>query len=146
MDEKKTAAKDTNQEEASPLILLVEDVEMNLLLIRTLISKKLPKARFLEAIDGKEALDVYMANQPDLVFMDVQMPVMDGWEATAAIRAEEEKMERRIPVIALTARALKEEIEKCKEAGMDDFLAKPINNDALDKLLEKYIIKQDNDA
>ncbi len=128
------------KEEISPLILLVEDVEMNLLLIRTLISKYLPKARFVEANDGQEAVEVYLASQPDLVFMDVQMPVMDGWEATAAIRAEEEKLVRRVPVIALTARALKEEIEKCKEAGMDDFLAKPINNDNLEKLLKKYIL------
>jgi PAS domain S-box-containing protein len=140
------ATGNTIQEEVSPLILLVEDVEMNLLLIRTLIKRKLPGARFLEAADGREALEAYKANHPDLVFMDVQMPVMDGWEATAAIRSEEQKTQRRVPVIALTARALKEEIVKCMEAGMDDFLAKPINEKELEKMLKKYIPNPDNNS
>ncbi|MDR4987501.1 MAG: response regulator [Bacteroidales bacterium] len=125
--------------EAQPLIMLVEDVEMNILLIKTLISQRIPGATFLEASDGKEALELLKTNTPDLIFMDVQMPVMDGWETTRILRKNEEGTKQHIPVIALTARVLKEEIEKCVEAGMDGFLGKPINHQALYETLLKHL-------
>ncbi len=130
---------------ASPYILLVEDVEMNMLLIRTLIRKALPNARFVEAADGSEAIKAYKAKLPDLIFMDVQMPVMDGLEATAAIRDEEQKSRQHVPIVALTARSLKDEVAQFKEAGMDDFISKPIQPEDLKKVLIKYVLKLDND-
>ncbi len=124
-----------------PLILIVEDVPMNLLLIKTLINKSLPGSKVLEATDGKEAIDLWMSANPDLVFMDIQMPVMDGLEATAAIRKQEDKenREHRTPIVALTARTLKGESERFLKSGMDDFLAKPIDKNELSKKLHKYL-------
>ena len=134
----KEESKETLLSQANPLILVVEDVEMNLLLIKTIIKKTLPGARFLEAYDGREAVKIYQSDDPDIIFMDVQMPIMDGLEATMAIRKLEEKTGKHTPIIALTARALKGESEKCIEAGMDDFLAKPINQSNLSNILKKY--------
>jgi len=121
------------------LILVAEDVIINMKLVTTILSQMLPGATILEAKNGKEALDLAKINHPDFIFMDVQMPEMSGFESTLAIREHEKSGGIRTPIFALTAGVTKGEMEKCREAGMDDFLAKPIDQQALRTLLKKYL-------
>jgi PAS domain S-box-containing protein len=123
----------------SPVILVVEDVTMNMLLVTTLIKQIVPNAVVLKAKNGREAFGLVKENNPALIFMDIQMPEMDGIEATIQIRKLEQETAGHIPIIALTAGAIKGEEEKCREVGMDDFLTKPIAHDALFKVLQKYL-------
>jgi CheY-like chemotaxis protein len=92
------------------------------------------------AADGSQAVEAVTGNQFDLIFMDCQMPVMDGYEATAAIRQLERERGggSRIPIIALTANALIGDREKCLEAGMDDYLSKPFRQDEILSKLETW--------
>jgi CheY-like chemotaxis protein/HPt (histidine-containing phosphotransfer) domain-containing protein len=83
------------------------------------------------ANNGREALAVMESHDFDLVLMDVQMPVMDGFEATAAIRARERRTGRHVPIIAMTAHALKGDRERCLEGGMDGYVAKPVHAEQL---------------
>ncbi len=92
--------------------------------------------------NGLEALAALKKESFDLVFMDVQMPEMDGYEATAAIREAERDNGRHQPVIALTAHAMKGDREKCLAAGMDGYLSKPIRPQELDEVLEEYLRNQ----
>jgi CheY-like chemotaxis protein/HPt (histidine-containing phosphotransfer) domain-containing protein len=92
-----------------------------------------------EAKNGLEALEITTAKNPDLILMDVQMPEMSGIEATIKIRDYERGTAKRIPIIALTAGAVKGEKEKCLDAGMDNFLTKPINQVELRNLLENHL-------
>jgi len=125
-----------------PVLLLAEDVPLNMELTRAVIGEIIPGAVILEASTGKEALDMLSRRKPvDMIFMDIQMPVMDGLEAARRIRSEEKKQGGHIPIIALTAGATKKEKEKCLKAGMDDFLAKPLNPVLLKRTLQKYASK-----
>ncbi len=93
----------------------------------------------LLAENGQEAVDKYGEFKPDLVLMDIQMPVMDGFMATRKIRKfEEENNLSRTKIVALTANALEEEKNKCFEAGMDDFIAKPFKINDIKKLLATF--------
>lgn len=121
------------------LILIAEDVKMNLMLAKILVKTIIPEAEFLDAENGQEAVNLVAEYDVDLILMDVQMPVMDGIEATELIRQLDKNKVKHIPVIALTAGALKEEKEKAIWAGMDDFLAKPIDSVQLKKILLKYL-------
>jgi len=121
------------------LILVAEDVIINMKLVTTILAQMLPGATILEAKNGKETLDLAKINHPDFIFMDVQMPEMSGFEATLAIRKHEKSEGIRTPIFALTAGVTKGEMEKCREAGMDDFLSKPIDQQALRTLLKKYL-------
>ncbi|PRY89879.1 response regulator [Mongoliibacter ruber] len=114
-------------------ILIAEDVSLNMLLLKTVIRNYYPQAQIIEAQHGQEAVSLYRKESPDLIFMDVQMPVKDGYEATREIRELETKGKIRVPIVALTAGALQSERENCMEAGMDYFLTKPIEKQ---KLLE----------
>ena len=89
--------------------------------------------------DGQKVLDATREGGYDLVLIDCQMPVVDGFEATRAIRRRESAGGPRLPVIAMTANAMKGDRERCLEAGMDDYLSKPISVDALYALLTKYL-------
>lgn len=111
-------------------ILLVEDNEMN----RDMLSRRLQRRdhEVLIAVDGQEAIDKSKAEKPELILMDMSLPVMDGWEATRQIKADEET--RAIPIIALTAHAMASDEQKAREAGCDDFDTKPID---LPRLLKK---------
>ena len=90
------------------------------------------------AADGKIATEMLKAGSYDLVFMDCQMPVMDGFEATAEIRRTEDSGQR-IPIVAMTANAMQGDREKCLEAGMDDYVSKPINKDDVIAVLQRLI-------
>ncbi len=111
-------------------ILLVEDNEMN----RDMLSRRLARKGYevVLAVDGGEGVAMAKSQQPDLILMDMSLPVLDGWEATRAIRAE--PATRAIPIIALTAHAMDGDRAKALEAGCNDFDTKPVD---LPRLLEK---------
>jgi CheY-like chemotaxis protein len=92
------------------------------------------------AINGRDACDLFVSNRYAIVLMDMQMPEMDGYEATRAIRHfEVDSGQARTPIIAMTANAMAGDRERCLEAGMDDYIAKPIKPDALFSLLERIL-------
>ena len=124
-------------------ILIAEDNEFNMLLIKAIVAKRIPSAKIIEAKNGKEAVVLWIVQQPDLILMDMQMPEMSGIEATLKIR-EQEKENQHTPIIALTAGALKEEREKCMSAGMDDFLTKPIEPKKLETVIISQLIDRQN--
>lgn len=111
-------------------LLLVEDNEMN----RDMLSRRLEKRGFSVrlAVDGAEGVALAKSDPPDLILMDMSLPVLDGWEATKALRAD--PITRAIPVIALTAHAMDGERSRALDAGCDDFDTKPVD---LPRLLEK---------
>lgn len=115
-------------------ILLAEDNIINQQLAVRLLEKRGHKVVVAE--NGQEALDILEREEFDLMIMDVQMPVMDGFKATKAIREKEKKTGRHIPIIAMTARAMKGDRESCFMAGMDDYLPKPIKPDKLYSTVE----------
>lgn len=121
----------------SPHILIVEDNKMNRELLKRMIQKYIPNAKIIEAVDGLEGVRYFRELIPNLVFMDVQMPNMDGLEAATEIRKQPSGS--KVPIIALTAGALYEERKKCFEVGMDQFLPKPIDILALNEILFHYL-------
>jgi two-component system sensor histidine kinase/response regulator len=118
-------------------ILVAEDNPVNQRLITRLLEKR--GHRVVIAPDGKQAVLALAKEAFDLVFMDVQMPEMDGLEATGAIRQKEIASGEHQPIIALTAHAMKGDEGKCLSAGMDGYLSKPIHPQELDKVLDKYL-------
>ena len=129
---------ETSATDKIPTILIAEDNNFNMMLVKAIVTRILPTARIMEAVNGKEAVKLCQKEQPDLILMDIQMPEMNGLEATMQIREMEKSIQRHTPIVALTARAIKGEQEKCKKAGMDDYLTKPIDNDLLHKMILKY--------
>jgi two-component system, cell cycle response regulator DivK len=111
-------------------ILLVEDNEMN----RDMLSRRLTRKGYevIMALDGRQAVEMAAAENPDLILMDMSLPVIDGWEATRQVKAA--PATRAIPVIALTAHAMAGDREKAIQAGCDDYDTKPID---LPRLLGK---------
>jgi signal transduction histidine kinase/CheY-like chemotaxis protein len=118
-------------------VLVAEDNPVNQLLAVRLLEKR--GHRVVVAVNGREALQALDKGRFDLVLMDVQMPEMDGMEATAAIRQHEKSTGLHTPIIALTANAMKGDREKYLSSGMDGYLAKPIRPLELDELLESHI-------
>ena len=111
-------------------ILVVEDNEMN----RDMLSRRLVRKKYevLVAVDGRESVEMARSEAPDLILMDMSLPVMDGWEATRQLKASPETQV--IPIIALTAHAMSGDREKALEAGCDDYDTKPVE---LPRLLGK---------
>ncbi|WP_395063180.1 PAS domain S-box protein [Flavobacterium sp.] len=118
-------------------VLIVEDNKINMLLAKTLIKQIVPNGSIFEAENGKEAIDKFNVLQPDLILMDIQMPIMNGYEATKEIRKT--KKGKHLPIIALTAGTVVGEKEKCLEAGMNDYASKPIIKEALEDIISKWI-------
>jgi len=116
----------------STTILLVEDNELN----RDMLSRRLERKGYKVsmAVDGAEGVAQALALKPNLVLMDLSLPVMDGWEAISSLKANPETA--RIPVIALTAHARAEDEKTARDAGADDFDTKPVD---LNRLLEKMV-------
>ncbi|HET7105927.1 MAG TPA: MHYT domain-containing protein [Candidatus Acidoferrum sp.] len=117
-------------------ILLAEDNSVNQQLARRLLEQRGYSVAI--APDGRQAVSAFETGRFDLILMDVQMPELDGYQATAAIREKESFTGVRVPIIAMTAHALKGDRERCLAAGMDDYLSKPINRMELYSLIEKY--------
>ncbi|MBK8395287.1 MAG: PAS domain S-box protein [Leptospiraceae bacterium] len=121
-------------------VLLVDDDLINMSLGKAIVRKILPNAEISEAIDGIEAVNQFNKLNPDIIFMDIQMPEMNGYEATQEIRKRE--INNHIPIIAVTAGTLVEDIEKCFSAGMDDYTGKPVIKDTIEKLIHKWLLPQ----
>lgn len=124
-------------------ILIAEDVSLNMLLLKTVIRNYYPQAKIIEAQHGQEAVNLYKRESPDLIFMDVQMPIKDGFAATREIRELEVDTKTRVPIVALTAGALQSERENCMQAGMDFFLTKPIEKEKLLEVTELIFNPED---
>ena len=118
-------------------ILVAEDTPFNQKFITRLLTRWGHNAVIVE--NGREALEVFSNDKFDLVLMDVQMPEMDGFEATAAIRDLEKQTGRHIPIIAMTAHAMKGDRERCLEAGMDEYVSKPISSDTFFKAIHTLV-------
>ena len=120
-------------------ILLVEDNEMN----RDMLTRRLERKGFevVIAVNGQAGIDMASSANPDIILMDLSLPVMDGWEATRRLKAD--SATQSIPVIALTAHAMSGDEVKARAAGCDDYDTKPVN---LNRLLEKIGNLLGNDA
>ncbi len=118
-----------------PKILLVEDNEMN----RDMLSRRLARRGYevVIAVDGQQGVDMATNLAPDLILMDMSLPVIDGWEATRRIKAADAT--KKIPVIALTAHAMAGDREQALAAGCDDYDTKPIDLARLLPKIEKYL-------
>lgn len=121
-----------------PRILLVEDNEMN----RDMLSRRLERKGYEVAIavDGGQGVEMAKSSAPDLILMDMSLPVMDGWEATRRIKAEASTSA--IPVIALTAHAMAGDEDRAREAGCDDYDTKPIDLPRLLGKIEAILAKK----
>jgi CheY-like chemotaxis protein/nitrogen-specific signal transduction histidine kinase len=132
---------DAREPSSSLRVLLVEDNPVNQRLASRLLEKR--GHSVVVAGNGLEALGALEKESFDLVFMDVQMPVMDGFEATVAIRRKEGAGGVRLPIVALTAHAMKGDREKCLAVGMDGYLTKPIRPQELDEILRTYLERRE---
>ena len=113
-------------------VLVAEDVDSNFLLLKTLLGKR---CNLLWAKNGEDAVNQFKEHQPDLILMDIKMPHMDGLEATRLIRS----YSKEVPIVALTAFAFESDKDRAIEAGCNDFLTKPVSQNALEKVLDKYV-------
>ena len=123
-------------------ILVAEDTPFNQKFIKRLLQRWGHISVIAE--NGIEALDILDRERFDLILMDVQMPEMDGFEATQAIREREKKSAERIPIIAMTAHAMKGDRERCIDAGMDDYVSKPISTETLQKTIQELVGQGNN--
>ena len=116
-------------------ILLVEDNEMN----RDMLSRRLIRRGFevVFAVDGKQGVDLARSEKPDIILMDMSLPVMDGWEATRCVKSDDAT--RSVPVIGLTAHAMSGDREKAIEAGCDDYDTKPVEINRLIGKMERLL-------
>jgi two-component system, sensor histidine kinase and response regulator len=120
----------------TPRILVVEDNAVNQLVAMRMLQRQGCETDI--AADGQKALEMIGACPYDLVFMDCQMPVMDGYEATAEIRRTETPG-RRLPIVAMTANAIQGDRERCIESGMDDYISKPVNKGEIAAILKRFL-------
>lgn len=116
-------------------ILLIEDNEMNL----DMLSRRLERRSYsvLIATDGAKGLEIAGAERPDLILMDMSLPVLDGWEATRRLKSDPEL--RHIPIIALTAHAIAGDRERCLAAGCDEYESKPVKFPSLLAKIEQFL-------
>lgn len=118
-------------------VLIAEDNETNMFLAKTLVKQLAPNSQIVKARDGVEAVDLFFEHFPDFVLMDIQMPNMNGLEATKQIRIKE--IGAPTPIVALTAGSMSCEKERCLQAGLDDFVPKPIVRKDLAVVLDKWL-------
>jgi two-component system, cell cycle response regulator DivK len=116
-------------------VLLVEDNEMN----RDMLSRRLIRRGFdvVFAVNGKQGVDLARSEKPDIILMDMSLPIMDGWEATRCVKSD--AATRSVPVIGLTAHAMSGDREKAIEAGCDDYDTKPVELDRLIGKIERLL-------
>ena len=115
-------------------ILVVEDVDFNRDLVVQLLEDRY---QVIEAVNGQEGVEIAKQERPNLILMDLSLPVMDGWEATRRLKANDDL--RSIPVIALTAHAMKGDEEKALDAGCEDYVVKPLDEDELLSKIKKHL-------
>jgi CheY-like chemotaxis protein len=127
----------TKESQSKLKIMIVEDNAINMLLLKTILKNLLAETSIYEIPNGRVAVLKFETIQPDIIFMDIQMPLMNGYEATEAIRAL--KSGKKIPIIAITAGTEKEEKEKCINAGMNDYIPKPILKGVIENAIFKWI-------
>jgi two-component system cell cycle response regulator DivK len=120
-------------------ILLVEDNEMN----RDMLSRRLMRRGFqvVFALDGQQGIDLARSERPDIILMDMSLPIIDGWEATRRLKADDAT--RSVPVIGLTAHAMSGDRERAIEAGCDDYDTKPVDLDRLISNIERLLGTKD---
>jgi two-component system cell cycle response regulator DivK len=116
-------------------VLLVEDNEMN----RDMLSRRLTRRGFevIFAVDGQQGVDLARTERPDIILMDMSLPILDGWEATRRVKADDAT--RSVPVIGLTAHAMSGDRERAIEAGCDDYDTKPVELDRLIGKIERLL-------
>ncbi len=119
-------------------VLITEDNELNMELTEIIVNDLFEEVDIIQAVNGKEAVKQYKKHTPDIILMDIQMPEMNGYEATKQIRATQVEKTEAPFIIALTAATIKGEKEKALEAGMDDYLTKPVAEEALKQAILKY--------
>ncbi len=120
-------------------ILIVEDNKINMLLAKTLVKQIIPNSSIFEVVNGQQAVEKIGIINPDMILMDIQMPIMNGYEATQEIRKI--KQYKLTPIIALTAGIVVGEKQKCLDFGMNDYVSKPIIKEELEKVIRKWITK-----
>jgi len=128
-------------------VLIAEDNEVNMFLSKSIVRQIAPDCLILEAVNGKQAVERYLESQPDIILMDVQMPLLNGIEATKQIRSLQRSFH--VPILALTAGAMNEEREKCLAAGMDDFMTKPVVKKTMSMMFSKWVganLPQDDES
>lgn len=133
--EEKTILRDFSHEDIN--VLIVEDNKINMLLTKTLTRKIIPNCSIIEASDGCEAIKLFKKGGVDLILMDIQMPNKNGYEAASEIRKLKDA--KKIPIIAVTAGIMVGEKEKCLKSGMNDYITKPIIEDALEEIILKWV-------
>jgi len=116
-------------------LLLVEDNDLN----RDMLSRRLEKMNYtvLLAVNGREGVEMTRSHVPDLVLMDINMPILDGWDAVRLLKNAPDT--RKIPVIALTAHAMSSDRDKADEIGFDDYATKPVDFPALVHMIEAWL-------
>ena len=129
------ATEDTIPKTDEKKILIVEDNRINMQYLETVLKTENKNLAILNAYDGETGLEMFKTEHPDLILMDSQLPKMNGYQVTGKIR----EIDKKVPIIAITARAFKDEREKCMEAGMSDYLPKPASISAIKKMLSKYL-------
>lgn len=125
--------------QAKTRILLVEDNKFNQLLAQNVIQKHFPEIEIVITENGAEALEILKQQQFNLVLMDIQMPIMDGIEASRTIRSSNGELPKNIPILACTAGVTPHEIQECYDAGMNDFIGKPYKPDEMAEKIKKFL-------
>ena len=126
-------------------VLLVEDNELNMEIARFILENE--KMQVISAWNGKEAVDLFAQSAPgeyDLILTDIMMPVMDGLEATEMIRAMDRQDAKEIPIVAMSANAFLDDIERSRQAGMDSHLTKPLTGEVVVKELKRLMHMKKN--
>ena len=141
-EEKKRTEEFKNFDFSGYSLLLVEDVDINREIVIALLEETNMKIDI--AVNGIEAIEQFNAegNKYDLIFMDIHMPVMDGYEATRKIRSGTQDAAKKIPIIAMTANAFKEDVERCIACGMNDHISKPIDRDIMLEKMKNWLKPQ----
>ncbi len=132
----KTSEKKVSNNLFNKRILIAEDNSVNMLLSKILISSILPNTEIIEANSGKDAIEYCKKNKVDLIYMDIQMPDLNGYEVTQILRND---LKIDVPILALTAGTIKGEAEKCIAAGMNDFISKPVSESDMFNSLKKWL-------
>ncbi len=144
-EEKKTVSHPETKEKRNNKILLVDDDKFNRRVAQLMLAKLHVEVE--EAINGFDAVKKFETEEYGLILMDCQMPEMDGMEATTNIRKLEKDLgNRHVPIVAMTAFAMKGDKERCIEAGMDDYISKPVKPEALEEAVHKWLFKKEKEA